>query len=70
MADMKRGKEIDGNMELRSEKVREILGEIPSSLMRWGLLIIAVICIAIILVVCLVPYPYSDGESILRHLMQ
>ena len=57
-------------MELRSEKVREILGEIPSSLMRWGLLIIAVICIAIILVVCLVPYPYSDGESILRHLMQ
>ena len=67
---MKKIKEIDENMELRSEKVREILGEIPSSLMRWGLLIIAVICIAIILVVCLVPYPYSDGESILRHLMQ
>ena len=67
---MKKIKETDENMELRSEKVREILGEIPSSLMRWGLLIIAVICIAIILVVCLVPYPYSDGESILRHLMQ
>ena len=67
---MKRGKEIDGNMELRSEKVREILGEIPSSLMRWGLIIIAIILLGLLLVVCLVPYPYSGGESILRHLHQ
>ena len=66
---MKKIKEIDENMELRSEKVREILGEIPSSLMRWGLLIIAVILLALILVVCLVPYPYSDGESILHHVI-
>lgn len=67
---MKKIKDIDENMELRSEKVRNILGEIPSSLMRWGILIIALICIALLLVVCLVPYPYSNGESILSHLLQ
>ena len=63
-------KDFDENMELRSEKVRQILGEIPSSLMRWGLVIMAIILLGLILVVCLVPYPYSDGESILRHLLQ
>ena len=62
-------KDFDENMELRSEKVRQILGEIPSSLMRWGLVIMAIILLGLILVVCLVPYPYSDGESILRHLL-
>ena len=32
--------------------------------------IVAIVLLALLLVVCLVPYPYSDGESILRHLLQ
>jgi hypothetical protein len=56
-------------IELRSEKVRQLIGEIPPSLVRWGIAIIAIVFIALIAAVCLLPYPYSNGESILRHLI-
>lgn len=61
-------KEVD-NIEIRSEKVRNLIGEIPPGLVRWGTVIIIVIFIAIIAAVCLLPYPYSDGESIIRHIL-
>lgn len=54
-------------IELRSEKVRKLIGEIPPSLVRWGTAIIAIVFIALLSAVCLLPYPYSNGESILRH---
>lgn len=55
-------------IELRSEKVRKLLGEIPPSLVRWGLVIMFAIFVALLAVVCLLPYPYSNGESIIEHL--
>lgn len=30
-------------IELRSEKVRRIIGEIPSGIVRWGITVIAVV---------------------------
>lgn len=59
----------DDKTELRSEKVRKLLGEIPPSLVRWGTVIIIAIFLALLLVVCFVPYPHSNGESILQHLL-
>ena len=35
-------------IELRSEKVRKLLGEIPQSLVRWGMIIMVVIFIALL----------------------
>ena len=64
---MKKNKPCD--IELRSEKVRNLLGEIPPVLMRWGNVIILAIFLALLLVVCFVPYPHSQGESILQHLL-
>ena len=61
---MKKGTEI----ELRSEKVRNLLGEIPPALVRWGTVIIVAIFGVLLLVVCFMPYPHSQGESILQHL--
>jgi hypothetical protein len=58
---------INDKIELRSEKVRKLIGEIPPSLVRWGTAIIAIVFIALLAAVCLLPYPYSNGESILRH---
>lgn len=55
-------------IELRSEKVRKLLGEIPPSLVRWGLVIMFAIFVALLAVVCFLPYPYSNGESIIEHL--
>lgn len=56
-------------IELRSEKVRRLIDDIPPVLVRWGIAIIGVITAALILAVSLLPYPYSGGESIIRHLL-
>lgn len=56
-------------IELRSEKVRYLLGEIPPSLVRWGTAIIVAIFLVLLLVVCFMPYPHSQGESILQHIL-
>lgn len=61
--------EKETEIELRSEKVRNLLGEIPPALVRWGMVIIIAIFLALLLVVCFVPYPHSQGESILQHLL-
>lgn len=56
-------------IELRSEKVRNLLGEIPSSLVRWGTVVIVAVFLVLLLVVCFMPYPHSQGESILQHFL-
>lgn len=56
-------------IELRSEKVRKLIGEIPPSLVRWGTVIIVAIFFELLLVVCFMPYPHSNGESLLQHLI-
>ena len=55
-------------IELRSEKVRNLLGEIPPSLVRWGTVIIVAIFLILLLVVCFMPYSHSQGESIFQHI--
>lgn len=57
------------HIELRSEKVRNIIGEIPPVLVRWGLAIIAIIFIVLLAIALCVKYPYGNGETILQHLM-
>lgn len=67
---MESSENTNNKIELRSEKVRSFIGEIPPSLIRWGTAVIAVIFLALIAAVCLLPYPYSNGESILEHLLR
>ena len=62
-------KKRPSDIELRSEKVRNLLGEIPPSLVRWGTVIIVAVFLILLLVVCFVPYPHSQGESILQQLL-
>lgn len=50
---MKMEKETE--IELRYEKGRRLLGEIPPSLVRWGSVIIVAIFLALLLTVCFVP---------------
>ena len=57
------------NIELRSEKVRNLLGEIPPASVRYGTVIIVAIFLMLLLIVCFMPYPYSNGESILQHII-
>lgn len=64
---MKSKKNPEG-IELRSEKVRNIIGDTPPILLRWGTGIIAILFAVLIAVVLLQPYPYGSGESIFRHI--
>lgn len=57
------------NIMLRSEKVRRLAGEIPHSLVRWGIVIMVLIFAGLLAALCLLPYPYSNGESIIMHIL-
>lgn len=56
-------------IKLRSEKIRLLIEEIPPSVGRWSLGVILVVLIALLAAICLLPYPYSNGESILQHIL-
>ena len=62
-------KRKNNDIELRSEKVQKLLGEVPSSLVRWGTVVVVAIFLILLLVLCFMPYPYSNGESIMLHLL-
>ena len=53
----------------RSEKIRRLLQDRSYRLLAAGYIITGVILAAIVACVCLMPYPYSNGESILSHLI-
>jgi len=55
-------------IELRSEKVRNIIGDIPSAPVRWGITVVAVIMAALLATVLCIRYPYGHGETIFEHL--
>ena len=45
------------NIELRSEKTRQIIGMVPSRIVRYGTLIISAIIIALLVAAYFIPYP-------------
>lgn len=56
--------EKDKNIELRSEALRNVIGQVPPLLVRVGTMVIVFITLALALAVCFVPYPItikSDG---------
>lgn len=59
---------LDG-IELRSEKMREVLGDIPRGLVWATVAVLVILTAAIIAAVTLIPSPYEPGVSILRHLI-
>lgn len=53
---------------MRSPKVQNLLNEMPKSLTVIGFIAIVLILTAILFAVTLIPYPYSQGESLLKHM--
>lgn len=66
---IKRDKQKD-NIELRSKKVSNLIGEIPPYLVRWGTALIVLIFLLLLMVLVFLPYPYSNGESIIQHFIE
>lgn len=63
---MKEGKKQERNFELRSEKVCNIVGEIPSSLIRYGITAIGVVLLCLFAVAYFLPYKqiYSGTATV------
>lgn len=55
-------------IELRSEKVRKIIGVVPPVFVRWGTLIIFIVFLIILFAITTLPYPNSGNETIFNHL--
>ena len=63
---MKEEKKSERNFELRSEKVRSIVGQIPSSLIRYGITAIGMVLLCLFAVAYFLPYKqvYSGTATI------
>lgn len=59
----------DNKIELRSEKTRKMIEDIPSGLVTWGITLILIIFILLAATLYFVPYPYGGGETILQHFL-
>ena len=58
-------KESDDNIELRSEKVRNVIGKVPPRLVSLGTIVITIIVLALAVAFYKIPYPISieaNGE--------
>lgn len=60
----------DENLNLRSEKIRKLLSEIPKFPLWIGTSVIVLILLAIISALIFLPYPYSENETILEHILR
>ncbi len=52
------------NIELRSEKVRSIIGKIPPTLLRVGITIITIVIIVILTLMYYIPYPQTTNLDV------
>ena len=55
------------HIEIRSEKVRNIIGANPPKFISWGIVIIILFFLVFFVFVLNLPYPYGSGETIFQH---
>ena len=55
---------VDDKIELRSEKVRHIIGEIPSGIVRYGITIITIVLLVLLVGAYFIPYPETISARI------
>lgn len=54
----------DSKIELRSEKVRHIIGEIPSRIVRYGITIITIVVLGLLVGAYFMPYPETISAKV------
>ena len=54
----------DDKIELRSEKIRHIIGEIPSRIVRYGITIITIVLLVLLVGAYFIPYPETISAKI------
>ena len=54
----------DSKIELRSEKVRHIIGKIPSGIVRYGITIITIVILGLLAGAYFIPYPETISAKV------
>ena len=54
----------DSKIELRSEKVRHIIGEIPSRIVRYGITVITIVILGLLIGAYFIPYPETISAKV------
>ena len=54
----------DNKIELRSEKVKHIIGEIPSRIVRYGITIITIVILGLLIGAYFIPYPETISAKV------
>ena len=54
----------DDKIELRSEKIRHIIGEIPSGIVRYGITIITIVLLVLLVGAYFIPYPETISAMV------
>ena len=54
----------DNKIELRSEKIRHIIGEIPSRIVRYGITIITIVILGLLVGAYFIPYPETISAKV------
>lgn len=60
-------KKTNDKIELRSKKVRKLIGGIPTILVRWGIAIMSIIVLLLLLALFYAPYPYDRGRTMFEY---
>ena len=55
------------HIEIRSEKVRNIIGTNPPELISWGIIVIILVFMVLLALVLNLSYPYGSGETVFQH---
>ena len=55
---------VDDKIELRSEKVRHIIGEIPSKIVRYGIMVITIVILGLLAGAYFIPYPETISAKV------
>jgi hypothetical protein len=63
---LRESKEQKG-IEIRSEKVQNIIGTDPPKFISWGITIIIIVFTVLFAFILNASYPYGHGETILNH---
>ena len=54
----------DNKIELRSERVRHIIGEIPSRVVRYGITVITIVVLGLLVGAYFIPYPETISAKV------
>ena len=61
---------LNNDTDDRSDKVKKILGEMPTYLLVWAYIVLGFILISVCLIGCFAPWPGGEGETILKHILR